>query len=137
MEQDLAREVAETSWTDTGYVFTNNLGGSLDDSKLRKRYRKFLAVHGIRYIRIHDIRHTFATIVIEDDSGQLASVSRALGHSTIGITMDIYAKTARIETHATSRMTEIMFPDRGKVAPIEVRAPRMVSLIPPGRRRAT
>jgi integrase len=129
--------VAGNSWTDTGYVFTNNVGGPLDDSKLRKRYRKFLAASGIRYIRIHDIRHTFATIVIEDDSGQLASVSKALGHSTIGITMDIYAKTARIETHATSRMSEIMFPDRGKVEPISVAPPGKASSMAPGHRRAS
>jgi len=137
LEQDVARESAGIGWVDSGYVFTNNLGGPLDESKLRKRYRKFLQLNGIRYIRIHDIRHTFATIIIEDDSGQLASVSKALGHSTIGITMDTYAKTARIETRATSRMSEIMFPDRGKIEPISVNPPGKVSSIAPGHRRAT
>jgi len=136
LEQEVAREMAGNSWQSLDYVFTNNQGGPIDDSNFRKKYVRFLKKSGQRYVRIHDLRHTFATILIEENSGQLASVSQALGHSSLAITMDRYAKTAKVETQATSRMSEIMFPDRGRVAPIRVPAPGKVGSIPPGFRRA-
>jgi integrase len=136
MEQDIAREMAGDTWQPLGYVFTNNQGGPLDESNFRKKYVRFLTENGQRYIRIHDLRHTFATVLVEEDTGQLASVSQALGHSSLAITMDRYAKTAKVETQATSRMSEIMYPERGRVAPIRVPAPGKVGSIPPGYRRA-
>ena len=136
LEQEMARQMAGAFWQDQAYVFTNDHGGPLDESNFYKRYVRFLKKNGLRQIRIHDQRHTFATILIEEDSGQLAAVSKALGHSSIGITMDLYASTARVETQATSRMSEIMFPEWGKVTPISVAAPGKVGSIAPGRRRA-
>jgi integrase len=135
-EQDVARQMAGEAWDDFDYVFTNNHGGPLDESNFYKKYARFLKENGLRYIRIHDLRHTFATILIEEDSGQLASVSRALGHSNIGITMDIYAKTARVETQATSRMSEKLFPEKGKVQPISVKATGGVGSVAPGHHRS-
>lgn len=135
-EQEIERHLAGGKWVNSGYVFTDNQGGPMDESNFYKKYKKFLAENHLRYVRIHDIRHTFATILIEEDSGKLAAVSKALGHSTIGITMDIYAKTARVDTHATSRMSEILFPDQGEIQPIKVPAPASVGSLPPGRNRS-
>lgn len=136
LEQEMARQIAGAVWQDQDYVFTNDHGGPLDESNFYKRYVRFLKKHGLRHIRIHDQRHTFATILIEEDGGQLAAVSKALGHSSIAITMDLYANTALVETQATSRMSEIMFPEWGKVTPIKVPEPGKVGSIAPGSRRA-
>jgi len=137
MEQDLAREAAGACWEGHGYVFTNRRGGPLDGSNFYKRWRRFMESAGLGPIRIHDIRHTFATILVDQDSGLLPAVSKALGHSSLSITMGIYANTARVDTHATSRMSEILFPDRGKVLPISVPAPGKVGSVAPGFRRST
>ena len=94
------------------YVFTNSVGTLLDESKLSYRYRKFCSINKIRPIRIHDMRHTFATILIEDDARNIAAVSKALGHSSMSITLDIYGKTSRVESQAITRMGELLFPDR-------------------------
>jgi len=123
MEQEIQKLSAGDKWEETGYVFTNEFGGPLDESKFSYRYRAFLKKNNLRPIRIHDIRHTFATLLIEDDPGQLASVSKALGHSSIAITMDVYANTAKVDTKATSRMSEILFPSYGKITPITVTQP--------------
>jgi integrase len=137
VEQELARGVVGDSWDSANYVFTNSRGGPLDESNFSKQWARFIVTNGLRHIRIHDLRHTFATMLMEDDSGKLASISKALGHSSIGITMDIYAKTARVETQATSRMSELLFPGHGRVAPISVPSPGRVDSIAPGHRRAT
>jgi integrase len=39
---------------------------------------------------MHDLRHTAATLLIEEGVSMKA-VQSALGHATIGITMDVYA----------------------------------------------
>lgn len=137
MEQDLARQGAGSAWKESDYVFTNNFGGPLDESKFYKQFQRFIALNGLRPVRFHDLRHTFATVLIEEDSGQLASVSKALGHSSIAITLDIYANTARIETHATSRMAEIMFPEAQGIKPIVIQEPSRPDTIAPGSRRAS
>ena len=94
------------------HVFTNAHGGPLDESKLSSRYRKFCRENNIRQIRIHDMRHTFATVLIDDDPRNIAAVSKALGHSSLAITLDIYGKTSSVESKAITRMGEILFPDR-------------------------
>jgi integrase len=123
MEQEVVRSLNGDGWESSDYIFTNDRGNPLDESKFSKHWTRFLKDNGLRRIRFHDVRHTFATILIEEDCGMLASVSKNLGHSSIGITMDIYAKTARIDTQATSRMSELLFPEAGMVTPISVPAP--------------
>jgi len=115
-EQDLTMVSAGTSWIDSGYVFTNAVGGPMDASKFRKRFKALMRDGDVREIRLHDIRHTFATILLEIDSAALPAVSRTLGHASISITMDIYARTARIENQATNQMSEILFPVRSNAA---------------------
>lgn len=136
-KQELIRSEIGDAWADEGYVFSTDRGRPLDESNFRKTFNKFLEENKLRTIRIHDLRHTFATILIEEDSAQLASVSKALGHSSIGITMDIYARTARVETQAASRMSDLLFPDREAAEPIFVNAPGIAPSVQPGHRRAT
>ena len=44
------------------------------------------------HFTVHRLRHTFATLHLEADQGRLLYVSRQLGHSSISITADVYAK---------------------------------------------
>ena len=44
------------------------------------------------HFTVHCLRHTFATLHLEADQGRLLYVSRQLGHSSISITADVYAK---------------------------------------------
>jgi len=44
------------------------------------------------HFTVHSLRHTFATLHLEADQGRLLYVSRQLGHSSIAITADVYAK---------------------------------------------
>ena len=46
--------------------------------------------HSLRHIRFHDLRHTFASVLINNEV-PLINVSNFLGHSTISTTANIYA----------------------------------------------
>ena len=83
----------------------------MNQSNFRRRYKNALATAGIREIRIHDIRHTFATVLIEEDVNQLIPVSRTLGHASTAITADLYAGTAKVSDVATSAMARNLFDD--------------------------
>ena len=71
-------------------VFPSESGTLLDGSNLYTRY--FLPAierTGLRHFRIHDLRHTFATQLIQDGAS-LPYVRDQLGHSSIAVTVDLY-----------------------------------------------
>jgi len=71
-------------------IFINEAGGPIDGGNLRARvFYKALARAGLRRIRIHDLRHTFASMLIQNGES-LAYVKDQLGHHSIQITVDIY-----------------------------------------------
>jgi len=71
-------------------VFVNEQGGIIHEANLRNRvFFKALAKAGMRRIRIHDLRHTFASLLIQNGES-LAYVKEQLGHHSIQITVDIY-----------------------------------------------
>ena len=72
------------------YVFTNERGGFIAPSNWRKRvFWKVLEKAGLRRIRIHDLRHTYATLrIAKGDS--ITDVSNQLGHYSVKLTLDVY-----------------------------------------------
>lgn len=72
------------------YVFTNEKGGQIDKDVWRRRiFNKVLTEAGLRRVRIHDLRHTYATLRISKGD-DIADVSNQLGHHSIKLTMDVY-----------------------------------------------
>ena len=57
---------------------------------LKDRYfYKCFEKAGLRHIRFHDLRHTFATLLLQNGES-LAYVKDQLGHSSIRMTVDVY-----------------------------------------------
>lgn len=108
-EIQIERTFTSEAWQDHNLVFPSANGGYINQSNFRRRYKKALADAGLREIRIHDIRHTFATVLIEEDVNQLIPVSRTLGHASTAITADLYAGTAKVSDVATSAMARNLF----------------------------
>lgn len=72
-------------------VFTNQWGGPLDASNLLKyHFYPTLTKAGIKRVRWHDLRHTFATLQLEANTNPKV-VSTILGHASIAITLDTYS----------------------------------------------
>jgi integrase len=72
------------------WVFTNTLGEPLDGDNVRRRvFEKALTKAKLRHIRIHDLRHTFASHLIQNGES-LAYVRDQMGHSSITVTVDVY-----------------------------------------------
>jgi integrase len=72
------------------WVFSNSDGGPLDGDNIRRRvFEKALTKAKLRHVRIHDLRHSFASHLIQNGES-LAYVRDQLGHSSIQVTVDIY-----------------------------------------------
>jgi integrase len=74
-------------------VFVNNVGNPVDSWKLRKQFKKALANAGLKEIRFHDLRHSFATLAAGHWGPEL--LMGYLGHSDIRVTMAYYHFTSK------------------------------------------
>ena len=79
-------------WIDSDCIFTNEIGTELWPSTFSGRYRRWLRNDsGLRYIRIHDLRHTFAHLAV-DQGSSFEAIQDVLGHSSPTITKTIYGR---------------------------------------------
>lgn len=81
---------AGEAWSDTAFVFTSSIGTPISQTNNLKAFKGFLLRNGLRYIRIHDIRHTTAVLALEAGAS-LEWVSQAFGHRSTEITKTVYA----------------------------------------------
>jgi len=71
------------------WVFVTKNGEPYHESYIRRMFYKALEKANLRKIRIHDLRHTYATLRISKGDN-IADVSNQLGHHSVKFTMDIY-----------------------------------------------
>jgi integrase len=71
-------------------LFPSPEGSILDPDNLYHRYfRPVLTKSGLRKIRLHDLRHTFGSLLIQSGAS-IVYVKEQMGHSSIQVTVDIY-----------------------------------------------
>ena len=70
-------------------VFHRGSGAPLEQNYVRRDFKRILKKAGLREIRPHDIRHTFASLLLTQGESPVY-VKEQLGHSSIQITVDIY-----------------------------------------------
>ncbi len=87
--QEMDKKRYREIYLDQGLVFTDSCGNFLPQRQFMDQYHAFLRKYEITDIRFHDLRHTFATLLIEADVS-MKVVQELLGHSTITTSMDIY-----------------------------------------------
>jgi len=88
-EQAQAQLVAGQLWHKSDLVFTGALGKPLDLDAVYKSFKRLLKANNIPDIRLHDLRHTAVTIMLENGDGAKV-VQKELGHHSAGFTLDVY-----------------------------------------------
>jgi integrase len=64
-------------------------GKPMEQNYIRRAFKSLLVKASLREIRLHDIRHTFASLLLSDGASPVY-VKEQLGHTSIQMTVDIY-----------------------------------------------
>ena len=71
-------------------IFPNQEGNYLDaDNMVKRRFTPVLRKAGLNIIRFHDLRHTYASLLIAQNI-PIKYIQRQMGHGSIQVTMDTY-----------------------------------------------
>jgi integrase len=91
------------SWGERDLVFTNSLGKPIEPRKALARWKHLLKHAGIKERRLHDARHTFATVLLQSGV-EVKVVSHYLGHSDVRTTQNIYQHVNTAILNQTARV---------------------------------
>ncbi|MEY2451482.1 MAG: hypothetical protein QOD92_1056 [Acidimicrobiaceae bacterium] len=87
--QAAGRLLVGPGWRDHGLVFTRANGDPLDPENVSRDFRARLKRWKMRPVRLHDLRHTWATLALKAGVPTKV-VQERLGHSSPLITMKLY-----------------------------------------------
>ena len=77
-------------WQEGGWVFTRPDGRPLDPDEVTHAFARTIKAAGIAGVRLHDLRHTHASLMLAQGVHPKI-VSERLGHASITITLDTYS----------------------------------------------
>jgi integrase len=76
-------------WQENDLIFPSEIGTTSDRDNLRKDFNRLLKEAGLPAIRFHDLRHTGASLLLNNGIPVIIG-SRRLGHAQPSITLDVY-----------------------------------------------
>ena len=90
------------------YVFPSPTGGPMSSDSVLHMLQRVLKRAGLERIRFHDLRHTFATLALQNGV-DVKTVSGMLGHYSAGFTLDTYAHvTTAAQRNAANTMGNVL-----------------------------
>ena len=108
-QQQEDREEWGNAWVETGGVFTREDGRHIHPDRFSQLFEKLIASSGLRRIRLHDLRHTHATLALAAGVHPKV-VSERLGHSTVAFTLDVYSHAVpALQEEAADRIAALVF----------------------------
>lgn len=109
-----ARQAAERlraggEYRDADLIFATEAGGPVEHNNLVNRhYRKILQRAGLPALRLYDLRHTCATLLLTQGT-HAKVVQERLGHSTVALTLDVYSHVSpTMQAEATAAMERVL-----------------------------
>jgi integrase len=77
-------------WREHGLVFSTPIGTPIEPRNLNRSFVALRDRAGVRRVRLHDLRHTCATLLLAKGV-DARTIMEILGHSAINVTMNVYA----------------------------------------------
>ncbi|MGH6655367.1 MAG: tyrosine-type recombinase/integrase, partial [Actinocrinis sp.] len=90
LRQDAERAEWGDAYTDHDLVFARPCGDPLNTNMVHKTFHALIDAAGLRRIRLHDVRHGHASLMLAAGV-DMALVSKRIGHSSQKTTVDLYA----------------------------------------------
>ena len=92
-------------WQGTDHVFTTWDGRPMHPDSISSWFPAFLERHGLPHLTFHGLRHSSATMQI-NEGVPLKNISGRLGHANVGTTADIYGHYLRSADKVTADKLE-------------------------------
>ena len=107
-------------WQDQGLVFPSQVGTPLEERNVLRRFQKICQSIGLPHLRLYDLRHTHASLLIHEGVHP-KRISERLGHSSIKLTMDTYGHLFDgADQESAAKMEKLFGPNR-RVVPMAAR----------------
>ena len=108
--QQIERQFAGAKWKENDLVFPTSVGTPMEPSNLLKHFKDYLKLANLPDIRFHDLRHTAASLMLLKGIHPKV-VQERLGHSDIGITLNLYSHVLPgMQEDASEKLDELMSP---------------------------
>jgi integrase len=121
------RRLAGDRWSEAGLIFPSQVGTPLEERNVLRRFQALCEDNGLPKLRLYDLRHTHASLLIHEGVHP-KKISERLGHSSIKLTMDTYGHLFEGSDRDSAEKIEKLFaadakaarvltmPDRSRVA---------------------
>lgn len=95
-------------WSNSGFVFTDELGRHLKHATVYKNFKAIVREMGLPDARFHDLRHSYAVASIRSGD-DIKTVQENLGHATASFTLDVYGHvTDQMKQASAARMEQFI-----------------------------
>ena len=107
-EYEAKRKAYGPGFSKEGYVIHLNDGSPYHPDSITQKWGRFMAKHGLKHIRLHDLRHSCATSMVANNV-DTKTVQTRMGHSSYKTTMDLYVhRTQAMDEKAAEIMDSIV-----------------------------
>jgi integrase len=97
-----------TEYNEYDLVYCNHDGSIVSPHAFNHRFSNTLKAKGLEHMRVHDLRHTNASLMLSQGVSMKVASER-LGHTTIGITMDLYSHIdEELQRDAANRLSQAL-----------------------------
>ena len=105
------RATAGADYQDRDLVFASPTGQAIHPDLFSQTFERTVKRVGLRRVRLHDLRHTYATLALRAGV-DAKTVSMRLGHSTVAFTLDVYTKAVpQLDQEAADKIARLIFDD--------------------------
>ncbi|MFC1944224.1 site-specific integrase, partial [Chloroflexota bacterium] len=128
-DQGVQRLLLGTSLTEDDFVFSHVDGSPLNPNTVTHTFAKAAERAGMPHLRLHDLRHIHATMLLKAGVHPRI-VQERLGHSSIATTLDIYSHTVPGLQKAAAERLDALMPEvesEGNVGKMSARYPEIDS----------
>ncbi|MFN2488898.1 MAG: site-specific integrase [Actinomycetota bacterium] len=100
-------------WQPPSLDFRLDGEGPLHPTAVTKRFNRLVAASGLPRIRLHDLRHTHATLALSAGIHPKIVCER-LGHSSVAFTLDVYSHSnPHLQEAAAESISNLVFRSTG------------------------
>lgn len=110
LDAHTAHVLGQRTQTKSDLVFTTRQATPLHPENVSRRFKRFATKLGLPKIRLHDLRHGWATHALAADVPAKV-VQEQLGHANVSITLDIYSHpSSQMQAKAVKDVADLFFP---------------------------